>query len=141
MHANLCRNFNIDINNRHNVIRIINHNFYKASTHTHARKTNFTLPKKNQTIDGIALNKAERSSSTSSADVPDGPERMPTEAPEMFSSTVLNQFEISSDDESLAGAARSRPVRAVAKKRKTKVVAKAKGKKQQIEEMDDVFIE
>lgn len=98
---------------------------------------------KTQTFDGIALNKAERSSLPSTSDVPDGLEFMSTETREIFSSTELNQFEISSDDdESSHGAARSRPVRAVAKRRKTKVVvAKAKGRKQQIEEMDDVFIE
>lgn len=67
---------------------------------------------------------------------------MPIEHGEMLSSTEMNLFEISSDDDDLSqGAARSRPVRAVAKKRKIKSVAKAKGRKQQNEEMDDVFIE
>lgn len=119
--------------------------------HTYAWKTNFTFPK-NQTIDGISSNKPERNALPN--DVTDGTERsserLSTESHEMFSSTELNQYEISSDEGSLEdpvdkrdGAARSRPVRAAAKKRKTKAVAKTKGRKQQIEqmEMDDVLID
>lgn len=112
--------------------------FFNASTHTHTRKQNFTS-QKNQTIDGVVLNKPDRnhlpSTSTSTSDATDGAEHMPAENQEMFSSTELNQVEISSDDE---GAARSRPLRTVAKKRKAKG---PKGRKQQAEEMADVFID
>lgn len=59
----------------------------------------------------------------------------------MFSSTELNQYEISSDEEplqplprSLKGAARSRPVD---KKRKTKVVTRGRGRKQRTEEPEE----
>lgn len=114
---------------------------FNASTLTHEKP--ILLSPKNQTIDGIALNKPDHNPSSSASDAPDGPDRMPTENDEFIAGTEMNQFEISSDDdEQSQGAARSRPVRAVvAKKRKAKSVAKAKGRKQQNEETDDVFIE
>lgn len=110
----------------------------KTSSSPHAEK------KPIQTFDGIALNKADPNRPAITNDVPDGLEQMETDTQETFSNIELNQFEISSDDESSSqgGAARSRPVRAVAKKRKNKIVAtKSKGRKQQMEEIDDVYIE
>jgi len=102
-----------------------------------------------KTIDGISSNKSERNPLQSSNDITDGHERLSTDRNEMFSSTELNQYEISSDEETLEaflddgsdGAARSRPVRNAAKRRKNKAGTKSKGRKQQIEEMDDVFVE
>ncbi|KAG4068598.1 hypothetical protein HA402_004939 [Bradysia odoriphaga] len=94
-----------------------------------------------KTIDGIAINKPTPNPSTSASDVTDGSDRLPIENAEIFSSTELNQFEISSDDEPSHGAARSRPVRAAASRRKARVPLNGKGRKKRSDESDDVFIE
>lgn len=94
-----------------------------------------------KTIDGIAVNKPNRNPSASASDVHDGPDPIPIENQEIFSGTELNQFEISSDDESSHGAARSRPVRAAAARRKNRVAVNGKGRKKRSDESDDVVIE
>lgn len=110
-------------------------------TYSHAKNLFFYSSKKsNQTIDGISVTKPNPTASAS--DVHDGPDSIPIENQELLRGTELNQFEISSDDdESSLGAARSRPVRAAANRRKNRVAANGKGRKKRNDESDDVFIE